>query len=193
MSSNLIDSHFCNVINYNIEDKTFPDSAKIASPRPIYKNKSRHKIQNYRPISIFNMTKGHTQVVGHKYSMGFYIKIKRSWLVITTVKNFREFPCVVFEKSRSNILLNFHILYAFFHVMKYLKLGTWFLQKFPQIFTVLLNQKILFNAFYKICERYIHNSLNPFVNICQFLYLLREKLIVQTMFLLDLLKIGNNH
>ena len=62
MSSNLINSlHVitnCNVINYNIEDKSFPDSAKIVSPRPIYKKKSRHKIENYRPISIFNVTKG---------------------------------------------------------------------------------------------------------------------------------------
>ena len=56
MSSNLIDSHFCNVVNYNTEDKSFPDSAKIASPRPICKKKSRHKIENYSYISIFNMT-----------------------------------------------------------------------------------------------------------------------------------------
>ena len=61
MSSN--DSHFCNVINYNFEDKSFPGSAKIASSRAIYKKKSRHKIENYRPISVFNMTKGHSQVV----------------------------------------------------------------------------------------------------------------------------------
>ena len=63
MSSKLIDTHFCNVTKYNIEDKSLPDSAKIASPRIIYKKKSRHKIENYRPISIFNMTKGHSQVV----------------------------------------------------------------------------------------------------------------------------------
>ena len=63
MSSDVIDSHFCSVINYNIEDKSFPDSVKIASPRPIYKKKSWHKIENYRPISIFSMTKGHSQVV----------------------------------------------------------------------------------------------------------------------------------
>ena len=63
MSSDVIDSHFCGVINYNIEDKSFPDSVKIASLRPIYKKKSWHKIENYRPISIFSMTKGHSQVV----------------------------------------------------------------------------------------------------------------------------------
>ena len=63
MSSNLVDSHFCNVINYNIEDKSFPDSAKIAPPLPIYKKKSRHKTENCRPILIFNMTKGHSQMV----------------------------------------------------------------------------------------------------------------------------------
>ena len=63
MTSDLIESHFCNVINYNIEDKSFSDSEKIVSPRSIYKKKSRHKIENCRPISIFNMTKGHSQVV----------------------------------------------------------------------------------------------------------------------------------
>ena len=42
-------------MNYNIEDKSFPDSANIASPRPIYKKKSWHKIENYRPITIFNI------------------------------------------------------------------------------------------------------------------------------------------
>ena len=68
MSSNLIDSHFCNVTNYNIKDKSFLDNAKIAPPRPIYENKSRHKIENYSIninmiYSIFNMTKGHSQAV----------------------------------------------------------------------------------------------------------------------------------
>ena len=63
MSSNLIDSNFCNVINYNVEDKFFPDSAKIASPRPTHKKKLWHKIENYRPISIFNTTRGHSEVV----------------------------------------------------------------------------------------------------------------------------------
>ena len=48
---------------YNIEDKSFPDSEKMASKRPIYKKKLWHKIENYRPISIFNMTKGHSRVV----------------------------------------------------------------------------------------------------------------------------------
>ena len=64
-SSNLINSLHCNcnVINYNIEVKSFPDSTKIASPRPLYMKKSRHKIENNRPISIFNVTKGHSQVV----------------------------------------------------------------------------------------------------------------------------------
>ena len=117
MFSNLIDSHFCNVMNYNIENKSFPDSAKIASPRPICRKKSRHKIENYITISIFIMIKGLSQVFGHKYSMNFYIKIKKSWLVTTTVKNFKEFPCADFQKSRFNVLLNFHILYACFHVM----------------------------------------------------------------------------
>ena len=46
-----------------MEDKSFPDSAKIAFPCPINKKKSWHEIEKYRPISIFNMTKGHSQVV----------------------------------------------------------------------------------------------------------------------------------
>ena len=53
MSSNLIGSHLCNVINYNIEDKSFPDSAKIGSPHPIYKKKSRHKIEKLQ--AYFNI------------------------------------------------------------------------------------------------------------------------------------------
>ena len=56
-------SNFCNPINYNTEDKSFPDSTKIASARPIYKKKSKHKVENYRPVSIFTMTKAHSQVV----------------------------------------------------------------------------------------------------------------------------------
>ena len=135
MSSNLIDSHFRNVINYDTEDKSFPDSAKIVSPRPIYQKKSRHKIENY-------MTECIVKQFGHKYSMSFYIKINRSWLGKTAVKNFTEFPCVVFEKSRFNFLLHFHILYSCFDVIKYLKLGFCknCTQKFP-LFTILLNHK----------------------------------------------------
>ena len=54
MSANIIDKHLCNLINKNIETSTFPDGAKIASARPIYKKKSRHFIENYRPVSILN-------------------------------------------------------------------------------------------------------------------------------------------
>ena len=63
MSSNLIDWHFCNVIKYKIGDKSFPDSPKIAYPRPDYNKESQHKIESYRPILIFNMTKEQSQVV----------------------------------------------------------------------------------------------------------------------------------
>lgn len=35
MSYTLTYSHFCNVIPYNIKDKSFPGIVEIASPRPV--------------------------------------------------------------------------------------------------------------------------------------------------------------
>ena len=57
MSSNLIDSHFCNAVNYNTEDKSFPRQCKNSfSTSYMQEEITRHKIENYSYISIFNMT-----------------------------------------------------------------------------------------------------------------------------------------
>ena len=39
LSANVIDSHLCNIINKDLKNSTFPDAAKFASIRPIYKKK----------------------------------------------------------------------------------------------------------------------------------------------------------
>ena len=54
LSANVIDSHLCNIINKDLQDSSFPDAAKIASVRPIYKKKCRNTIENYRPVSVLN-------------------------------------------------------------------------------------------------------------------------------------------
>ena len=54
LSANVIDSHLCNIINKGLQNYSFPDAAKIASVRPIYKKKCRNTIENYRPVSILN-------------------------------------------------------------------------------------------------------------------------------------------
>ena len=40
--------------HYDISNSSFSNEAKVATVRPIYKNKSRDKIQNYRPVSILS-------------------------------------------------------------------------------------------------------------------------------------------
>ena len=54
LSANVIDSHLCNIINKGLQNSFFPDAAKIASVRPIYKKKCRNTVENYRPVSILN-------------------------------------------------------------------------------------------------------------------------------------------
>ena len=54
LSANVIDSHLCNIINKGLQNSSFPDAAKIASVRPIYKKKCRNTIENYRRVSILN-------------------------------------------------------------------------------------------------------------------------------------------
>ena len=54
MSADIIDSHLCNLINMDIDNDDFSDGGKIASFRPLFKKKSRNKIENYRPVSILN-------------------------------------------------------------------------------------------------------------------------------------------
>ena len=52
LSANNADSHLCNITNRDLENNYFSDGAKIDSVRPIYKKKSRHDVENYRPVSI---------------------------------------------------------------------------------------------------------------------------------------------
>ena len=54
VSANVIDSYLCNIINKGLQNSSFPDAAKIASVRPIYKKKCRNTIENYRPVSVLN-------------------------------------------------------------------------------------------------------------------------------------------
>ena len=54
LSANVIDSHLCNIINKSLQNLSFPDAAKIASVKPIYKKKCRNTIESYRPVSILN-------------------------------------------------------------------------------------------------------------------------------------------
>ena len=54
ISVNIVDSHLCNIINKDLESSYFSDGAKKASVRPIYKKKSRHQVENYKPVSILN-------------------------------------------------------------------------------------------------------------------------------------------
>ena len=42
LSANVIDSHLCNIINKGLQNSFFPDAAKIASVRPLYKKRCRN-------------------------------------------------------------------------------------------------------------------------------------------------------
>ena len=53
LSAIIVDLHLCN-ISKDLEGNSFSDGAKIASVRPIHKKKSRHQVDNYRPVSILN-------------------------------------------------------------------------------------------------------------------------------------------
>ena len=54
LSAYITDSHLCNIINKGIQNSSFPDAAKIASVRPIYKKNCRNTMENFRPVSILN-------------------------------------------------------------------------------------------------------------------------------------------
>ena len=54
LSTNVIDSHLFNIINKSLQNSSFPDAAKIASVRPIYKKKCRNTTENYKPVSVLN-------------------------------------------------------------------------------------------------------------------------------------------
>ena len=54
LTANIVDSYFCNIKNKDLESNYFSDGAKIVSVRPIYRKKSRHQVETYRPVSILN-------------------------------------------------------------------------------------------------------------------------------------------
>ena len=54
MSAYIIYKHLTNIINNDLLRKTFSDSAKVASVRPVFKKGERAEIGNYRAVSIFN-------------------------------------------------------------------------------------------------------------------------------------------
>ena len=43
-----------NIINNDLSNNSFSNEAKVATVRPIYKKKSRGKIEHYRPVSILS-------------------------------------------------------------------------------------------------------------------------------------------
>ena len=52
---NVIDSHFANIINKDIDLNSYPENAKIAHVRPIFKKDERTKVKNYRPVRLLNI------------------------------------------------------------------------------------------------------------------------------------------
>ena len=54
LAASVIDSHLTNIINNDLSNNAFSDSAKLASVRPIYKKDDRNEIKNYRHVSILN-------------------------------------------------------------------------------------------------------------------------------------------
>ena len=54
LSANVIDSHLTNIINSDIEKKSFSECSIIASVRPIFKKNEREKVENYGPVISLN-------------------------------------------------------------------------------------------------------------------------------------------
>ena len=54
LATSVIDSHLTNIINNDLSNNAFSDSARLASVRPIYKKDDRNEIKNYRSASILN-------------------------------------------------------------------------------------------------------------------------------------------
>ena len=54
LAVNVIDSHLTNIINNDLSNNAFSDSAKLASVRPIYTKDNKNEIKNYRPVSVLN-------------------------------------------------------------------------------------------------------------------------------------------
>ena len=54
LAVNVIDSPLTNIINNDLSNNAFSDSAKLASVRPIYTKDNKNEIKNYRPVSVLN-------------------------------------------------------------------------------------------------------------------------------------------
>ena len=54
LAASVIDSHLTNIINNDLSNNAFSDSAELASVRPIYKKDDRDETKSYRPVSILN-------------------------------------------------------------------------------------------------------------------------------------------
>ena len=50
----VIESHLSNIINNDLSNNAFSDSAKLAPVRPIYKKDHKNEIKHYRPVRILN-------------------------------------------------------------------------------------------------------------------------------------------
>ena len=67
MSADIIDEHMTNIINFDISNNSFPDNAKVAHIRTIYKKLERMNKVNYRPVSILNtFSKIHERYIQEK-------------------------------------------------------------------------------------------------------------------------------
>ena len=54
ISANVIDKHLFSIIDIDIEKYNVSDNTKVATVRPIYKNKSRNELENYRSVSLLD-------------------------------------------------------------------------------------------------------------------------------------------
>ena len=70
LSANIIDSHLAKIINYDLDNNSFSEGAKIATVRPIYGKSYGDKIENYRPASILNcFSKVYKNNLGHLWKL----------------------------------------------------------------------------------------------------------------------------
>ena len=53
VSANMIDFHIANIINKDISNNKFYENAKTATVRPIFRNRDKTEIKNYKPVSLF--------------------------------------------------------------------------------------------------------------------------------------------
>ena len=54
LATSVMNCHLTNIINNDLSNNAFSDSAKLASVRPIYKNDNTNEIKDCRTVSIWN-------------------------------------------------------------------------------------------------------------------------------------------